>query len=88
MKKSSPGPLLLILLATALTASSCSERKPLNSQEIRFVVEKGSSANSVSAALRQAGLVRSKALFLALMKIKGLEDDIKAGTYRIPAGTS
>jgi hypothetical protein len=42
------------------------------------VVEKGSSANAVAAALARAGLVRNKAFFLALLKLRGLEDDIKS----------
>ncbi len=88
MKKSSLRLLTLILLATAILGISCEREKPANTQEVRFVVEKGSSANAVAAALARAGLVRNKAFFLALLKLRGLEDDIKAGTYRIPGGSS
>jgi len=78
--------LALPALAAVLLFLSCNEGKPAEAVEIRFVVEKGSSANAVATALSREGLVRSRGLFLALLKLKGLEDDIKAGTYRIFTG--
>jgi len=80
--------LFLITLASVTLGSSCGTGKSGETEEIRFVVEKGSSANSVASLLAREGLVRYKGFFLALLKLKGLEDDIKAGTYRVPTGSS
>jgi len=88
LKKYLLRPLPLIMLAIVGLGSSCGAEKPINTEEIRFVVEKGSSANSVAADLSSAGLIRNKGLFLAVIKLKGLEDEIKAGTYRISMGNS
>ncbi|MDX9827795.1 MAG: endolytic transglycosylase MltG [Spirochaetia bacterium] len=90
MKKSSLLLLVAMFLSTAILLSSCGTEAPADTEEVRFVVGKGSSAKSVAAALSRDGLVRNKAFFLALLKIRGLEDDIKAGTYRIskPASLS
>ncbi len=47
-----------------------------------FVVEHGDSVIRVAGKLRRAGIIRSKRFFIAIVKIRRLSGEIKAGEYR------
>jgi len=51
-------------------------------------IEKGSSATDVATLLRGQNLIRSEAMFQLLLRLTGTDKKLKAGTYRIPRGTS
>jgi UPF0755 protein len=48
-----------------------------------FIVEQGDSVIRVAGKLRKAGIIRSKKVFIALVKIRRLSGEIKAGEYRL-----
>jgi UPF0755 protein len=48
-----------------------------------FIVEQGDSVIRVAGQLRKAGIIRSKKFFIALVKIRRLSGEIKAGEYRL-----
>jgi UPF0755 protein len=48
-----------------------------------FIVEQGDSVIRVASKLRKARIIRSKRFFIALVKIRRLSGEIKAGEYRL-----
>ncbi len=55
---------------------------------VEITINKGSTAKDVACILREKGFIPHEFLFLALMKIKGGDRDIKYGIYSIPKGYS
>jgi UPF0755 protein len=51
-----------------------------------FAIEKGESAQDIARALEDRHLIRSALAFRVLSRIKGAENALKAGTYRIEPG--
>ncbi|MDP2792210.1 MAG: endolytic transglycosylase MltG [Rectinemataceae bacterium] len=51
-------------------------------------IEKGSTAGDIASLLEDEGLIGSRALFRALLKLSGAERKLKAGSYSIAEGSS
>lgn len=49
---------------------------------------KGKSVTTIAERLQEAGVIRYTELFKAAVRLRGLQDDLKAGEYEIPAGAS
>ena len=82
--------LLLAVLAAALIyggARYAFERAevPMPAGETRVVIEKGSSVRAVAAALSASGIEVSPELLLARYRWRGLDGQLKAGTYAFRA---
>jgi len=81
--------LLLLSIAILAIAFSCSPKSSGEAQkEVRIKIYQGASASSVATTLLEEGLVRNRRLFLIYLRLKGAEDELKAGTYRIYTGSS
>lgn len=74
----------LLVLVFALLLSPPGGGK---TEEKTVVIKKGYSAGEVASLLRGEGLIRSEALFLAMLRLSGADKSIQAGTYRIAGGT-
>ncbi len=57
-------------------------------EAVTILLAQGSSVSSVAQSLKFAGVIRYPELFTAVVRVRGLENDIKAGEYEIPAGAS
>ncbi len=57
-------------------------------KDTSFTVPSGSSSGKIASLLEQAGLIKSKDEFTALVKEMGVETKLKAGTFTIPAGST
>ena len=53
-----------------------------------MVFNKGKSVTTIADRLQDAGLIRYTELFKVAVRLRGLQDDLKAGEYEIPAGAS
>jgi len=58
-------------------------KRPENEIEALFVVEEGMNAREIALKLEEGGFINDHRLFLTLCKLKGLDDEIKVGTYRL-----
>ncbi|MEA1965068.1 MAG: hypothetical protein U9O41_08125, partial [Candidatus Aerophobetes bacterium] len=67
---------LIVMLISSLFLPSYS-----NQEEVVVVIPKGKDSFRIAQTLSQKGLIKSKALFLLLSKILGLEKSFKAGSY-------
>lgn len=78
------GILLLISLATCSFVFMIS-RAPqgIAPEGELFTVKNGSSLNSISRELKQAGLIRSEQYFILISRITRTDNELKFGTYRI-----
>jgi len=52
------------------------------------LLAQGSAVSSIADDLEDAGVIRYPELFTAVVRVRGAENDIKAGEYEIPAGAS
>jgi UPF0755 protein len=52
------------------------------------VLERGSGLTSIAARLKEAGVIRSKAVFVTAAKLTGAASRLKAGEYEIKSGAS
>ena len=88
MKKKTVLPILFSLLLVFLAAAAIAvfASPPRGVDEKIVLIEKGASAGSVAAQLREKGLVRSQTLFQVLLRISGSDTRIQAGTYRMRQG--
>lgn len=48
----------------------------------------GSAVSTIAARLEEAGVIEHSALFIAVVRIRGAQGDLKAGEYRVPARSS
>ncbi len=81
--------LLLLSIAVLALALSCSPESSGEAQkEVRIKIHQGASASWVATTLLEEGLLRNRRLFLMYLRLKGAEDELKAGTYRIYTGSS
>lgn len=53
-----------------------------------MVFNKGKSVTTIAERLQEAGAIQYTELFKAAVRLRGLQDDLKAGEYEIPAGAS
>ena len=53
-----------------------------------FSIDRGENLGGISRRLRDQGFIRSAALLDVIARLAGTQGDIKAGYYRIPAGSS
>ncbi len=101
-RKSSVARLLLSLLGTLTTIGlvgiagaifvlgQISERGPLKAER-RIVIPAGTGSRSMAAMLEKEGIVHSSELFLAALavdRLRGVREHLKAGEYAIPQGAS
>ncbi len=63
-------------------------RQNQSAKETTFEIHGGQSLYDVANALYNADLVNSKPLFLLYSFLSGSDENIQAGTYEVPAGTS
>ncbi len=56
--------------------------------EATVLLAQGSSVSAIAHDLEDAGVIRYPELFTAVVRVRGAENDIKAGEYEIPAGAS
>lgn len=56
--------------------------------ETVLLIPSGASVSSISKSLAEAGVVEHPELFIAAVRLKGVQSRIKAGEYKIPAGAS
>ncbi|GAB6139238.1 endolytic transglycosylase MltG [Halanaerobaculum tunisiense] len=60
----------------------------VNSTEKIIAIEPGASLNQIGTVLAKEGLIRNSFFFKLYAKLKGLEEKIKAGYYRLNSGMS
>ncbi|MGE0666566.1 MAG: endolytic transglycosylase MltG [Sphingomonadales bacterium] len=56
--------------------------------DVTVVIPKGSGVRGTAAALEKAGVIRNGDLFLIASKITGADRKLRAGEYRVPAGST
>ncbi len=59
-----------------------------SSEAVTILLPQGSSVSAVAESLKYSGVLRYPELFTAVVRVRGAENDIKAGEYEIPAGAS
>jgi len=86
---------LLLILAAALGVGSLAlvhalDRAPasLAQEGEPFTVEPGEPALAVARRLAAGGLIRSELAFRLILKVRGLESSLQAGSYRVRPGMS
>ena len=84
---------LALLVALALGAGGYLAYRaayaPGPSEEATMMVfQRGKSVTTIAERLQEAGVIRYTELFKAAVRVRGLQDDLKAGEYEIPAGAS
>jgi UPF0755 protein len=52
------------------------------------LLKEGSSVSTIARELAAAGVIRDETLFVAVVRVKGVQSALKAGEYEIPAGAS
>ncbi|NWG70849.1 MAG: endolytic transglycosylase MltG [Parvularculaceae bacterium] len=52
------------------------------------LLKEGSSVSTIARELAAAGAIRDETLFVAVVRVKGVQSALKAGEYEIPAGAS
>ena len=63
--------------------------KPGPSKEaVTVLLAQGSAVSTIADDLEHAGVIQYPELFTAVVRVRGAENDIKAGEYEIPAGAS
>lgn len=85
----------LIILAAAIAAggiaiwgyNSFAKPGPLRAAAT-VVIERGAGLRTIAAKLAEAGVIENPLLFVAVARIWGQHDDLKAGEYRFPIGVS
>ena len=80
---------LLVLAAGAAVAGLALSSRPaegIPTGGALFAVKRGEGASAVARGLESEGLLRSGAAFKLLARLRGLDDSIKAGTYRLMPG--
>lgn len=80
--------LIVAPLAVYLYSGFAITRPAQTDKEATFVVKEGQSLSTIADNLYESGLLNSKVLFQTYVIIKGLDNSIQAGVYKIPAGTS
>ncbi|HOV32791.1 MAG TPA: endolytic transglycosylase MltG [Candidatus Hydrogenedens sp.] len=63
-------------------------REGIPGAPIEITIPKGSTAKDVALLLKEKGLIPHEICFLAMLKIKGGDRDVKYGIYSIPQGYS
>lgn len=56
--------------------------------DVIVLLAQGSSVSAIAHDLEDAGVIRYPELFTAVVRVRGAENDVKAGEYEIPAGAS
>ena len=64
------------------------QRTGPSDEAVTILLAQGSSVSSIAQSLKFAGVLRYPELFTAVVRVRGLENDVKAGEYEIPAGAS
>lgn len=81
--------LLLVLAGCALAGGwFWAAQPPERTRPVRVVVIAGSGSLRIGEQLAAAKAIRSSWAFWALVRFKGWQDQLKAGTYEIPPGRS
>lgn len=78
---------MLLVLGLAAGAFWVNSPPPL-AQAVRVVLPAGSGGLRIGQILAEAGAIRSAWAFLALVRVRGWQNDLKAGTYEILPGRS
>jgi UPF0755 protein len=84
---------LAVLAAGALGVGGYLGYKEANRQgpateDMTVLLPQGSSVSAIAHNLYNAGAIRYAELFIAVVRIRSAENDLKAGEYEIPAGAS
>lgn len=79
---------VILVLAAFLPAKPGVSVPGQEGQGLLLRIPKGATAKDVADILGASGLVRSRLLFLAGLRLTGTDRRIQAGTYRIKSGTS
>tara|TARA_Y100001937_G_scaffold128230_4_gene203373 strand:- start:81090 stop:82097 length:1008 start_codon:yes stop_codon:yes gene_type:complete len=84
------GALVFVGLGLILYMQFLSPSRPAGdgSQEIVYDLKHGSGAYSVARDLSEAGIIRSPDYFKLYMRLTGLQDELKAGSYELNDGMS
>jgi UPF0755 protein len=80
--------LIIAPLAVYIYSNFALTRPAQTDKEMTFVVKEGESLGTIADNLYDSGLLNSKVLFKTYVILKRLDNNIQAGVYRIPAGTS
>ncbi|MBI1392067.1 MAG: endolytic transglycosylase MltG [Alphaproteobacteria bacterium] len=56
--------------------------------DVTVLLKEGASVKAIAEQLEDAGVLRQPILFVAAVRLKGVDSVLKAGEYRIPVGTS
>ncbi len=59
-----------------------------STEDTIILLEAGSSASSIAGDLEAAGVIEHRELFVAAVRLRGVQDQVKAGEYNIPAEAS
>ena len=73
----------IVILLTVTSAAALLWWLSLSNDPVVFTIEKGSSARQAAGILRNSNLISSRFAFLAVLKLTGQANEIKAGTYSL-----
>lgn len=74
----------LVLVALTLLVSACGGPPPGDSAEVQFRVPRGASFAEVVDTLEARGVVARPGLFTLYARLKGADDEVRAGSYELP----
>lgn len=81
--------IFVLIPVSALSYYKVAVNRPAQSADEKTIkIESGESISSISARLFAEDIVNSEFLFKTYVVINNLQNDIQAGTYKIPAGMS
>jgi cytoskeletal protein RodZ len=61
---------------------------PADGTEVTLTVQSGMSSDQIAVALKDAGLIATSEEFNTAVRSKGAETKLRAGSFKIPAGSS
>lgn len=57
-------------------------------EDASIIIERGSGLNRIAAQLEEAGAISNRYIFIGGVRVMGLQSDLKAGEYTLPANIS
>lgn len=75
--------LVITIIIVSIILLKDINRPPETDTEGFFIVEQGMTAHQVSMKLEEQGYIKDYRLFLYMCKMKGLEEEMKVGTYEL-----
>ncbi|MEZ5893675.1 MAG: endolytic transglycosylase MltG [Parvularculaceae bacterium] len=79
---------LVALAAGGYYGYQATTRPGPSTQPTVYLLQSGSAVSTIAKQLADGGVIEHAELFIAAVRIKGVQSDLKAGEYEIPAGAS